>query len=103
VGYFAFNGNMDFCITIRTIAIIRNRVSIQVGAGIVYDSSPVLEYKETLRKAAAMLKALEKASNTGRSCATHCSEHGNALPHSSTNQTLRIWRERRPTHDSDDR
>ncbi len=60
VGYFGFNGNMDFCITIRTIVIIKNRLSIQVGAGIVYDSSPDREYQETLKKAAAMFKAIEK-------------------------------------------
>ena len=61
VGYFAFNGNMDFCITIRTITIVKNTLSLQVGAGIVYDSSPVREYQETLRKAAAMFKAIERA------------------------------------------
>jgi anthranilate synthase component 1 len=60
VGYFGFNGNMDFCITIRTITIMRNRLSIQVGAGIVYDSSPEGEYQETLRKAEAMFKAIER-------------------------------------------
>ena len=60
VGYFGFNGNMDFCITIRTIAVIKNKLSIQVGAGIVADSSPEGEYEETLRKAAAMFKAIEK-------------------------------------------
>ena len=60
VGYFAFNGNMDFCITIRTITITKNRLSIQVGAGIVADSSPESEYDETLRKGAAMFKAIEK-------------------------------------------
>lgn len=60
VGYFGFNGNMDFCITIRTITIIRDRLSVQVGAGIVYDSSPEKEYEETLRKAGAMFKAIEK-------------------------------------------
>jgi len=54
VGYFGFNGNMDFCITIRTITMQRNRISIQVGAGIVADSSPQAEYEETMRKAAAM-------------------------------------------------
>jgi anthranilate synthase component 1 len=59
VGYFAFNGNMDFCITIRTIAVIKNKISVQVGAGIVADSSPEGEYEETLRKAAAMFKAIE--------------------------------------------
>ncbi len=60
VGYFGFNGNMDFCITIRTITILKNRLSIQVGAGIVYDSSPENEYEETLRKAGAMFKAIER-------------------------------------------
>jgi anthranilate synthase component 1 len=61
VGYFGFNGNMDFCITIRTISIIGNRISVQAGAGIVADSSPEGEYHETLRKAAAMFKAIERA------------------------------------------
>ncbi len=61
IGYFGFNGNMDFCITIRTISIVKNRLSIQVGAGIVYDSSPGGEYQETLRKAAALFKAIERA------------------------------------------
>lgn len=61
VGYFGFNGNMDFCITIRTIAIARNTLSIQVGAGIVYDSSPEREYQETLKKAAALFKTIERA------------------------------------------
>ncbi len=60
VGYFGFNGNMDFCITIRTIAIMNNRLSVQVGAGIVADSSPENEYEETLKKAGAMFKAIEK-------------------------------------------
>lgn len=61
VGYFGFNGNMDFCITIRTITIVKNRLSIQVGAGVVYDSRPDREYDETLKKAAAMFRAIERA------------------------------------------
>lgn len=60
VGYFGFNGNMDFCITIRTITIHKEKLSIQVGAGIVADSSPENEYEETLRKAGAMFKAIER-------------------------------------------
>ena len=63
VGYLGFNGNMDFCITIRTIAILKNRLHIQVGAGIVADSSPKNEYEETLRKAAAMFKTIERVKN----------------------------------------
>ncbi len=60
VGYFGFNGNMDFCITIRTITVARNILSLQVGAGIVYDSSPEKEYQETLNKAAAMRQAINR-------------------------------------------
>ena len=61
VGYFSFTGNMDTCITIRTLIIKNNEVYIQAGAGIVADSKPELEYKETINKAKALLKALELA------------------------------------------
>jgi len=64
VGYFGFNENMDFCITIRTIVIVDDRIFIQAGAGIVYDSIPEMEYEETIRKSRAMFKAVERA--TGR-------------------------------------
>ena len=64
VGYFGLSGNMDFCITIRTLVVCQGRVYIQVGAGIVADSDPALEYEETLNKGKAMVKALEMA-NTG--------------------------------------
>ncbi|MBN1626342.1 MAG: anthranilate synthase component I [Deltaproteobacteria bacterium] len=60
VGYFGFSGNMDFCITIRTVTVVNNTLSIQAGAGIVADSLPEEEYRETLRKAGAMFKAIEK-------------------------------------------
>jgi len=40
VGYFSFSGNMDFCITIRTIMLKEERIFIQAGAGIVADSDP---------------------------------------------------------------
>jgi anthranilate synthase component I len=61
VGYFALNGDMDFCITIRTMCVHNGRLSIRVGAGIVADSSPECEHEETLRKAAALFKAIEEA------------------------------------------
>ena len=61
VGYFGFNGNMDFCITIRTITISGERLALQVGAGIVADSVPEREYQETLNKAGAMLHAIRRA------------------------------------------
>lgn len=58
VGYFSYNGNMDFAITIRTLVADRNKCFIQVGAGIVADSVPEKEWFETEHKAKALLKAL---------------------------------------------
>jgi anthranilate synthase component 1 len=63
VGYFSFSGNMDFCITIRTIVIKDNTIYIQAGAGIVADSVPENEWTETKNKAKAMIKAIEMAKN----------------------------------------
>lgn len=63
VGYFDFSGNMDMCITIRTILFKDKKAYIQAGAGIVADSDPELEYKETLNKARGMFKAIEMAEN----------------------------------------
>lgn len=61
VGYFSYSGNMDTCITIRTIVIKDNKVYVQSGAGIVADSEPEKEYTETVNKAMAMMKAVEMA------------------------------------------
>ena len=60
IGYLSFNGNLDSCITIRTIIFKGNRASVQSGAGIVADSVPEKEYEETINKAMALLKALEE-------------------------------------------
>ncbi|MFH1352595.1 MAG: anthranilate synthase component I [bacterium] len=61
VGYFSFNGDMDFAITIRTIVATLTKAQIQAGAGIVYDSVPEKEYFETENKAKALMKAIELA------------------------------------------
>jgi len=61
VGYFAFNGNMDVCIAIRTIYIKDGKLYVQAGAGIVADSVPEKEFEETLNKAKGLLKAVEYA------------------------------------------
>ena len=58
VGYFSYNGNFDSCITIRTAVVKGNRVFVQAGAGIVADSQPEAEYRETQSKARALLVAL---------------------------------------------
>jgi anthranilate synthase component I len=59
VGYFCFSGNMDFAITIRTASIEDGKLTVQAGAGIVYDSVPESEYIETVNKAGSVQKALE--------------------------------------------
>ena len=61
IGYFSFSGDMDTCITIRTIVIKDGEASITAGAGIVADSDPETEVRETENKAAAMLQALALA------------------------------------------
>ena len=61
IGYFSFSGNMETCITIRTLVIQNNRAYLQVGAGIVADSDPEREFEETMDKARALLRAVELA------------------------------------------
>lgn len=60
IGYLSFNGNLDSCITIRTLIFRDGNAYVQAGAGIVSDSVPINEYKETLSKANALLMALEE-------------------------------------------
>jgi anthranilate synthase component 1 len=61
VGYFSYNGNADFAITIRTLVANKNKAHIQIGAGIVADSDPEKEWYETEHKARALIKALEES------------------------------------------
>ena len=61
VGYVDFAGNLDFCITIRTVVIENGRAYVQAGAGIVADSNPTADYEETRDKARAVIRALELA------------------------------------------
>jgi anthranilate synthase component I len=60
IGYFSYNGNADFAITIRTLVAEGNRAYIQTGAGIVADSEPAREWFETDHKAKALLHALRR-------------------------------------------
>ena len=56
VGYFDVSGNLDFALAIRTMVIQDGKAYVQAGAGIVYDSDPVLEFEETLHKAKSLLE-----------------------------------------------
>ncbi|MBC7324068.1 MAG: anthranilate synthase component I family protein, partial [Moorella sp. (in: Bacteria)] len=58
VGYLGLHGNLDTCITIRTITFTQGQAFVQAGAGIVADSDPEAEYEETLNKARALLEVL---------------------------------------------
>ncbi len=61
VGYFDFAGNMDTCITIRTMVMKDETVYLQGGAGIVADSDPYNEYEETMNKTRALERAISIA------------------------------------------
>ncbi|MDO4556247.1 MAG: chorismate-binding protein, partial [Lachnospiraceae bacterium] len=58
IGYIDFNGEMDFCITIRTMIKKQKMVYLQAGAGIVADSDPESEYNECCNKVRALAKTL---------------------------------------------
>jgi len=66
VGYFSYNGDMDFAITIRALFAKGGMCHLQTGGGIVADSVPENEWTETELKARALLKALENVGGTVR-------------------------------------
>ena len=59
IGYISPDGDMDTCIVLRTGIITKNKLYVQAGGGVVYDSVPELEYTETVNKAKAVLNAAE--------------------------------------------
>lgn len=61
VGYAGFDGALDTCITIRTMVVADGTAYLQAGAGIVADSDPAAEYRETRAKVAALITALRTA------------------------------------------
>ncbi|MFD1738549.1 anthranilate synthase component I [Bacillus salitolerans] len=64
VAYIGFDGNIDSCIAIRTAVIKDKHAYVQAGAGIVADSDPELEWKETINKASGVIKAIKLAEKT---------------------------------------
>src|SRR5712691_3061922 len=61
VAYIGFSGNLDSCITIRTITLANGRAYVQAGSGIVFDSDPATEFQESVNKSAALRRAIEVA------------------------------------------
>ena len=60
-GYFSVNGDMDMCIALRTAVLKDEKLYIQAGGGVVYDSDPEAEYMETVHKSNAIRKAASDA------------------------------------------
>lgn len=63
VGYFSANGDMETCITLRSALIKNDKIYLQSGAGVVFDSDPKSEYQECINKARALVRACENISN----------------------------------------
>ena len=62
VGYFSSNGDMDICIALRTAVTKSDKLYIQAGGGVVYDSDPESEFQETISKSKALHAAAKMAS-----------------------------------------
>lgn len=61
VGYFGFDGNLDSCIALRTVLLKGGKAYVQAGGGVVADSTPEGEYQESMNKAMAALRAIDRA------------------------------------------
>jgi len=64
VGYFGFDGNLDSCIALRTVLLKDGKAYVQSGGGVVADSTPDGEYQETVNKAMAGMRAIDRARRT---------------------------------------
>jgi anthranilate synthase component I len=65
VGYYGFDGNLDSCIALRTCVLKGGKAYVQAGAGVVADSDPAFEYRETVNKATGMMRAIQWAKQLG--------------------------------------
>jgi anthranilate synthase component 1 len=61
IGYFGFDGQLDSCIALRTVVLKDGTAYVQAGGGVVADSEPELEYQESVNKAMASFRAIERA------------------------------------------
>ena len=61
IGYFSYNGNLDACITIRTLLVKDGMAYVQAGGGIVADSDADAEFEETVNKSKSVRRAIEMA------------------------------------------
>jgi anthranilate synthase component 1 len=63
IGYFGFDGQLDSCIALRTVVLKDGTAYVQAGGGVVADSEPEFEYQESVNKAMAGFRAIERAEN----------------------------------------
>lgn len=63
LGYVGYEGNLDTCITIRTVVKKDDTIYMQAGGGVVLDSDPESEYEETINKLKAIFKAVEQGAS----------------------------------------
>jgi anthranilate synthase component I len=61
VGYFNFDGDLDSCIALRTVLLKDGKAYVQAGGGVVADSTPEGEYQESVNKAMAAMRAIDRA------------------------------------------
>ncbi|NOJ69033.1 anthranilate synthase component I [Paenibacillus alvei] len=88
IGYLGFNGNMDSCITIRTIVFREGLAYVQAGAGVVWDSIPENEYEETINKAKALLLAIRMTEEMFGSNSSSSRSAGSAPQDRSADESL---------------
>jgi len=61
IGYLSYTGDLDTCIHIRTVVFKDGMAHVQAGGGVVADSDPAYEYRETIAKAGAVFDAMRLA------------------------------------------
>ena len=65
IGYLSYSGDLDTCIHIRTVVVKDGVAYVQAGGGVVADSDPAYEYRETIAKAGAVFDAMRLACGQG--------------------------------------
>ena len=71
VGYFGFDGNLDSCIALRTVLLKDGKAYVQAGGGVVADSTPEGEYQESVNKAMAAMRAIDRARELQKDASCH--------------------------------
>jgi len=71
VGYFGFDGNLDSCIALRTVLLKDGKAYVQAGGGVVADSTPEGEYQESVNKAMAAMRAIDRARQENKDASCH--------------------------------